>query len=186
MLIIMHGASGSGKSWLSERLATAFGAVRIRSDVERKRLAGMDPLSARTDAAQKNLYAPAMNERTYARLEESARACVRGGLHIIVDAAFLESEERSRFERLAGREGAGFLIISCSADRATLSARIEERQAQGADPSEATQAVLERQLESMRPLTDAERSHTVLADTRADDVVGDALRALAGRKTPPA
>ncbi len=37
-LFVMHGLSGSGKTWLSERIASQLGAIRIRSDVERKRL----------------------------------------------------------------------------------------------------------------------------------------------------
>ena len=40
-LILMHGVSGSGKTWLSERLLPELSAVRVRSDVERKRLAHM-------------------------------------------------------------------------------------------------------------------------------------------------
>jgi aminoglycoside phosphotransferase family enzyme/predicted kinase len=186
LLIVMHGAAGSGKSWLSERLAPALGAVRVRSDVERKRLAGVDPLSARAAAIDQGLYTPEMNERTYARLAECARACVRGGLHAIVDAAFLEPEQRRRFERLAEAESASFLIVSCSADRATLSARIQARRTQGADPSDATQAVLDRQLRRMQPLTAAERLHAVQADTSADDVVDAVLRALASRARPSA
>ncbi len=39
-LILMSGLSGSGKTWLAERLAARIGAIHVRSDVERKRLAG--------------------------------------------------------------------------------------------------------------------------------------------------
>ena len=52
-LIIMHGPSGSGKSSLSERLVVQLGAVRIRSDLERKRLAGSQPDAARTPGSCK-------------------------------------------------------------------------------------------------------------------------------------
>ena len=36
----MHGLSGSGKSYISERLCEDLSAIRIRSDIERKRAFG--------------------------------------------------------------------------------------------------------------------------------------------------
>jgi aminoglycoside phosphotransferase family enzyme len=40
-LVIMSGVSGSGKSWLSERIMAELPAIRLRSDIERKRLFGL-------------------------------------------------------------------------------------------------------------------------------------------------
>ena len=40
-LIIMHGFSGSGKTWFSERLMARLPAIRLRSDIERKRMHGL-------------------------------------------------------------------------------------------------------------------------------------------------
>ncbi|MFH1604932.1 MAG: AAA family ATPase, partial [Pseudomonadota bacterium] len=40
-LVIMHGLSGSGKTTIAQDLAQTLGAVRLRSDVERKRLHGL-------------------------------------------------------------------------------------------------------------------------------------------------
>ena len=42
LLVITWGVSGSGKSWVAERLVTRLPAIRLRSDVERKRLQGLD------------------------------------------------------------------------------------------------------------------------------------------------
>jgi hypothetical protein len=178
LLIVMHGASGSGKSWLSERLAPALGAVRIRSDVERKRLAGLDPFAPRPAQVDEYLYTLAMNERTYAHLATCACACLRGGLHAIVDAAFLKRAEREAFAQTARTEGARFAIVTCTADRATLADRIERRAATAIDPSDATSAVLERQLQTMEALAPEERTMALECDTRASDVLPSVLRAL--------
>ena len=48
-LLIAHGVSGSGKTSLTQPLLEQFGMIRIRSDVERKRLFGLNA-EARTDA----------------------------------------------------------------------------------------------------------------------------------------
>jgi len=88
-LFIMHGVSGSGKSWMSEKLVPRLGAIRIRSDVERKRLADVSPsLLKENDGYEEGLYTPALSHRTYARLLECADGCLKGGFDTIVDAAF--------------------------------------------------------------------------------------------------
>lgn len=181
LLILMHGASGSGKSWLSERLTAPLGAVRVRSDVERKRLAGVSPQTPRTARLDEGLYTRAINDQTYTRLAQCARASLRGGWHTIIDAAFLKHDERAAFAQIAREEGARFAIIACSADPQTLAARIEMRRMQARDPSDATQAVLERQLQTMRPLDPREASAALYTDTRESDVIETTLRALRDR-----
>lgn len=46
ILVLMHGYSGSGKTTVAESLIEALLAVRIRSHLERKRLAGLPPDAA--------------------------------------------------------------------------------------------------------------------------------------------
>ena len=57
------------------------------------------------------------------------------------------------------------LIVSCSAERATLEARLRERSRRGDDPSEATLAVLEAQLQAAEPFSEDELGSTVQIDT---------------------
>src|ERR1700674_3760229 len=75
-LIIMHGPSGSGKSWLSERLVPLVAAVRLRSDVERKRMAESESAPGADSAISRDLYTPARNRQTYARLLKCAESCL--------------------------------------------------------------------------------------------------------------
>ena len=68
----MHGVTASGKSWLSERLVSAIHALRIRSDLERKRLQGIAPLARRTFGVGEGAYSAASTQKTYERLLELA------------------------------------------------------------------------------------------------------------------
>jgi uncharacterized protein len=97
MLILMHGVSGSGKSWLSQQLVPELRAIRIRSDLERKRVAGMRPLQPAAAHVREGIYAPQFSHRTYARLADSAEACLRAAFDVIVDAAFLDAVDRELF-----------------------------------------------------------------------------------------
>jgi aminoglycoside phosphotransferase family enzyme/predicted kinase len=142
-LLLMHGYSGSGKSWLAQRLATALPAIRIRSDVERKRLAGLGAPEASRSSVAGGIYAPEMTRRTYDLLERRARDALTAGENVVVDAAFLLREQRMPFLHLAHELGVPCTIVGCVTDRAVLETRIRNREH---DASEANTAVLAHQM----------------------------------------
>jgi predicted kinase len=104
-LIAVGGLSGSGKTTLAMALAAkigrAPGAVVLRSDVERKRLAGI-PLEDRLAAGS---YTPEASRRIYDRLLHAAEQALAGGQSVIIDAVSARPEERheiaDRAQRLA-------------------------------------------------------------------------------------
>ncbi len=161
-LILTHGVSGSGKSWLAARLVTALPAIRLRADVERKRLAGLEPAAHTGSSPDAGLYSAVATQRTYERLADAAAALVAGGFDTIVDATFLDAAERARFAALAQAAAAPLAILDCTAPRALLEARLVSR---SGDPSEATLAVLERQLARPTALAEREQRVAVTVDT---------------------
>jgi aminoglycoside phosphotransferase family enzyme/predicted kinase len=181
-LIIMHGPSGSGKSWLSERLVPFVAAVRLRSDLERKRLQEAEPTPAADSAISPDLYTPARDRQIYARLLDCAESCLLGGVSVVVDAAFLNADGRERFRSLAERCGASFVILSCIADKAEMARRIASRAQENADPSEATIAVLENQLQGFVPLRADELAHVIRVDTLQPDPQRAAFATLQARE----
>lgn len=165
-LVLMHGASGSGKSWVSERLVAALPAVRVRSDVERKRLAGVDERIPAAAPLQHGIYTAQFSHRTYARLADCAERCLGAGLNVIIDAASLQETDREVFRKLASAHHAGFSIVSCQADPIELANRILRRGREHNDPSDASLAVLDAQLRGMQPFTAEERGCVVTLDTQ--------------------
>jgi len=164
-VVLMHGPAGSGKTTISQILLERAGALRVRSDVERKRLHGL-AAAARTHAAPyAGIYAPETTQATYDALERIARDIVAAGRVAIVDAAFLRRAERDRFRALAAALGVPLVIASCFAAEGTLRARVARRQATMSDASEAGVAVLEVQLASAEPLTAEETAVTVAVDS---------------------
>ena len=152
VLIITHGVSGSGKSFYATRLAERLGAIQVRSDLERKRLHGY-PAGADTQSGiTTGLYSPAASERTYEQLALLARTVIEAGYSVIIDATFLQAARREQFRQLSSALAVPFVLLHFEADRDTLCARIQSRQAAGEDPSEAGIKVLEAQLAAQEPL----------------------------------
>ncbi|MFO1428823.1 MAG: AAA family ATPase [Candidatus Competibacteraceae bacterium] len=156
-LLITHGVSGSGKSYLTAQLADAPGAVRIRSDVERKRLFGLEALENSHSGLGQGLYTADAGRRTYERLSTLAEQILTAGYPVLVDATFLEPAQRQVFRNLAATLGVPFILLACEADPDILRARVARRRDQGEDAAEADVAVLERQLQNYQPPPSEER-----------------------------
>jgi aminoglycoside phosphotransferase family enzyme/predicted kinase len=176
-LLIMHGVSGSGKSWYAAQLTEKLGAIQLRSDIERKRLHGYGVNAKTGSGVQSGIYTPAASERTYTHLAGLAGSVIAGGLPVIVDAAFLKIAERQRFQQLAKSLGVCFGILHMEADEPTLIARIERRREVGIDPSEAGVAVLKSQLATQEPLLPSEMDAVYNIET----TVTSSLEALVSR-----
>ena len=160
-LLITHGLSGCGKTWASSRWLQAEStgrAIRLRSDVERKRLRGMGPLTPSGSGLNADLYSAQSHHDTYASLLARARNLLHDGWSVLVDAAFLRASERQAFAALAQAAQCPFHILAPTAPVKELRARIRARQAERADASEATVEVLEQQLGWLEPLTQDEQA----------------------------
>lgn len=180
-ITLMHGLTASGKSRVSAKLALKLGAVRIRSDLERKRLTGAAALSHRTFAVGSGDYDEAATNRTCARLVECAQSALQAGYPVIVDATFLDRKRRDIFRRIAIERRCPCVIVACRAPPELLRTRIVERAAAADDPSEATIAVLAHQIRNQDPLTAHELTHTVDVWTDSPQSVAAGLAAVQAR-----
>ena len=181
-LIIMHGLSGSGKTTVSQALLETFGAVRLRSDIERKRLHGLKAAVRTGSSIETGIYAVSATEGTYGQLARSARELLMAGYPVIVDATFLKHPDRDAFRRLASGTGVPFAMASCVAQEATLRERVAKRDSEGKDASEAGVAVLERQLATQDLLAKDESELAIVFDQEQGDPLPDkATQALARR-----
>jgi predicted kinase len=116
----MCGFSGSGKSFVSEQLVEFLPAIRIRSDVERKRIAGLGKLEKSSSdiiTVASGIYTPSYTESVYHRMLDIVKTClVFARRNIVIDAAFLREEKREMFKKkIAECEGARFAIVLCTA-----------------------------------------------------------------------
>ena len=163
-LWLAHGFSGAGKSTQSQALIAERGVVRVRADVERKRLFGLAP-QASSAAVRGGIYTAAASQRTHEALAQAARWALGAGHTVLVDATFLNPAMRQRFMALATQAQVPCRILSFEAPLAVLRERVRSRQLAGGDASEASVQVLESQWAAAQPLSPAEEALTVHVDT---------------------
>jgi aminoglycoside phosphotransferase family enzyme/predicted kinase len=160
-VVLTHGLSGSGKTVLSQALLEQTDAVRIRSDVERKRLHRIAPQERFGAGIERGVYSSASTVATYRRMCALASDIAAAGFVAIVDATFLHRWQRDLFQALAANMRVPFLIVSFQAPEPTLRQRIARRLADGKDASDANLDVLEHQLRTQEPLAAEETANVV-------------------------
>lgn len=179
-LVLMSGLSGSGKTWLARQLAERLSAVHVRSDVERKRRAGLHELEASHAPVGEGLYSSDASAALYEELARIAEAVLSGGLSIVVDATFLRRGQRTLFVELAASRGVPLRLIQCEAAEPVLRQRIMDRSRSRRDASEADLKVLEWQMAHRDALAPEEEVQSVRVDTARPDALERTLRALSG------
>lgn len=176
-LLLMHGLSGSGKTTVSQRVVERLGALRLRSDVERKRLCGLDALARSGAKVDGGIYDAETTRATYLCLVQLARQVLEAGFPVVVDAASLKSWQREIFRGQARAQEVPFRLITCRAAEATLRQRLQHREEAGSDASDASVSVLQHQLQSGDPLSDAEEANAYFV-AGGDDSLDSVLQEI--------
>jgi predicted kinase len=146
-------------------LLAASGAVRIRSDVERKRLFDLAPEQRSQPEQERLLYCEETTQNTLDSLEQAATDILGAGFPVIVDATCLRHSTRSRFRDLAARWEVPFVILYCTAPLEVLRERLAQREKEGRDASEAGVAVMQDQLSALEPLSEDELALSLEVDS---------------------
>lgn len=185
ILVITAGVSGSGKSYLSERLLERCGMIRLRSDIERKRLYGLSA-GARTDSAPgEGLYTAEISARTYRHLAALCEGILAIGLPVLVDAACLKPAQREMLRAVAERLKLPFGMIHCRAPKPVLESRVAARERNGEDPSEAGLAVLQGQLSALASAPIPADRNTLELDTSQGEALEQAVAWIEGLRSGP-
>lgn len=142
-LVAIGGLSGTGKTTLAAALAPelgrAPGALLLRSDVIRKRLANVAPEQRLPESA----YTPEANRQVYETLSRETTAALAAGQSVVTDAVFSRESERRACEDAAAEAGVKFFGIWLEAPSPLLKTRVTQRTA---DASDATPDVVSHQL----------------------------------------
>lgn len=178
-LIVLHGFSGSGKSFVAQWVCERFGAIRLRSDAERKRVFGRWGTSG-SQHLTGDMYAPNVTQSVYREILAGVTpALLTAGFTVVIDSACLQRWQRTVFRDLATRLDVPCLILDVQASPDTMRRRLASRQSVGGDPSDADVSVLNRQLAEAEPLTSEEQTFALAVDSESaqwQEMLTDKLR----------
>ena len=160
-LVIMYGLSGSGKTWVSERLMAALPAIRLRSDVARKRLFGLSEAADSESGINEGIYAEHSSRAVYEQLLKTAKMILTARHNVILDATFLHAADRELALEMADSGGFAAVIVAVHAPLKLMQERLQERAHDAIDASEAGLDVLEYQRSVAEPPTAAELERTI-------------------------
>jgi predicted kinase len=135
--------------------------VRVRSDIERKRLHGLAPGERSSSGIDSGIYTSGASQRTYAHLAELAATILRAGRSVIVDAACLKRQQRDQLHAVANELRVPFVILDIRTPENILRQRLRQRARQEHEVSEAGLTVLDHQLATREPLADTEQRHVL-------------------------
>jgi aminoglycoside phosphotransferase family enzyme/predicted kinase len=140
-LVLVGGAPGTGKSTLAAALGERFGWQPIRSDVVRKRLAGLPATASAASSFEEGIYRPEATDATYEAMLAEASQCLAQGESVIVDASFTRESHRELARRCAEAASAEVLELRCTLDPAESARRVGARREAGSDASDADASV---------------------------------------------
>ncbi len=164
-LIITRGLSASGKSTVTQHLLQHLPAIRIRSDIERKRLYQV-PFNEEGGAA---IYTAQATEKTYTRLMILTEKVLDAGQTVIIDAVNGNQRRRQQFHAIAAQRKIPYILLDFVVTPKTLRERIVQRPR---EVSDAGLVVLESQLKHWQDLPDEEAATAIKIDAEHEVDIG--------------
>jgi aminoglycoside phosphotransferase family enzyme/predicted kinase len=162
-MIVICGLSGSGKSTLARELGFCLGLPVINSDAVRKAMAGV--AGPHAVAMGEDIYSPTMTARTYARMAREAEKQVAAKSGAILDATYMQREQRGKLRRLAARHRIPLLFIHCAVSAELTRARLDARTAAGNDISDGRWEIYLQQRVREDPISEVAPEDQLELDT---------------------
>jgi len=167
-MLIVCGASGTGKSTLATMLGEHLNFNIFSSDVLRKQLAGVEPNTPAAALYNQGIYTPEFTRRVYAALLTEAKRLLNTGKGVILDATFNQRSQRHLAAEGAKQAGVQPLFIECRADKDVVIQRLSQREHDSQRVSDATAEIYLAQIREFEPLDEVPAAWHQVADTTHD------------------
>ncbi len=164
-LFLVGGLTGTGKSHLAKNLAPRLGARVIRTDVLRKKLSSQPIEKDHKENFGKGIYSPEMSQKTYQIALTKAEETLLQGTYVLIDATFQRRTDRQAAFSMAERLGADFLFLECRCPENIIKNRLEDRELQKEDVSDADWKIYLKQKEVFEQITELPANKHLIINT---------------------
>ncbi|WP_433663206.1 AAA family ATPase [Nocardia sp. CA-128927] len=170
-LVLVGGLPGTGKSTVAEELSALTGAVVCSSDQVRAQLRATGRVHGSSGTFGAGAYSAANKAHVYTELLTRAHLLLSLGVSVILDASWIDADERQRAQVLAADTHADVVQLRCVCPPEVAARRISRRDA---GDSEATPRIADAMAESTSTWSDATSLDTGLS---LQETVNSAFRA---------
>ncbi|MCL7486774.1 MAG: AAA family ATPase [Desulfobulbaceae bacterium] len=165
-LYVFFGLIASGKSTLAARFAGRRDFAYFNTDLVRKELAGIDPVSRQPDKFNKGIYTREFSRKTYQELLDRAANELRTGRRgVVLDGSYASREERARVLELAASVGAGWVFIQCVCSDQAVRERLAVRARDPLAVSDGRWEIYLRQKERFQPPSELDPAGLITVNT---------------------
>lgn len=165
-LYVFFGLIASGKSTLAARFAGRHDFAYFNTDLVRKELAGIDPVSRQPDQFNKGIYTREFSRKTYqAMLDRAANELRTGRRGVVLDGSYNSRDERARVLELANSHNAGCMFIQCVCSDRTVRERLAVRARDPQAVSDGRWEIYQRQKEHFEPPSELEPTSLITVNT---------------------
>lgn len=145
MLVIVCGLPGSGKSFVSKKLAERIKATHLNTDKIRKEL------------FQNPEYSDEEKQKVYDEMFSRAAELLSQNKNVILDGTFFKKSLRQKVYKLAEENQSAFYVIECTAPSFKIEERIVERQSAESE-SDANVDIYKKLLKQFEPIEEVHLS----------------------------
>lgn len=176
-LVLVGGLPGTGKSTIAEGLVGEANFWLIRSDMVRKKLAGLPSGASARSSFGEGIYTPAWSDTTYTECVRQAETHLLQGERVLIDASFREERRRRDFLELAARLAVPAVLIVCHAKPETIRRRLDDRRG---DASDADWSIHRKAAEQWEEVNSPTRQflHVISTDGMPEEALSRAFGVL--------
>lgn len=163
-LVLVGGLPGTGKSTIARELAETTGAILLSSDHIRKRLRATREVIGDAGSFGAGAYSSAAKARVYTELRTTARELLTTGHSVILDASWIDADERAHASDLADQTHTDLLQLRCQCPPSIADGRLRHRADSDSDATPAIASAMARTAEGWTEAVPVDTALT-LADT---------------------
>jgi len=169
VLMLMHGLSGSGKSYLSRKIIENTDFIRLRSETQRTRI----HKELLKKGKKLDLHSPEVNSRLSQHLLTLTQNILKIGYNVVVDGTFLKQHFRQKYISVAQQLQVPLYFVSCSCEEKLMKARLVRGINTRSHDSDFSLERLSTQQAYQQPLCVDQQKHQIIVNTDDDQEIAN-------------
>ena len=166
VVIVVFGVIGTGKSTVAKALSDELSFDLISSDVERKRITGIQKFERKYEEYDTGIYSRDVTKKTYEEIFKKIETLANNSKSVIIDASFSKKIWRDSIVELTERLDIPIYFIETQSPKNIIEQRLLARERQEKTISDGRLEILDRFLSDFEEPHEISEENFIIVDTR--------------------